>query len=202
MHSLPRTRLAEVERLFADAFVRHDPVFADLWPDLAVRRRALRRFFGIPLRDALAHGEVDAALDHDDGDTLAGVAVWLRPDAYPMSLARKLRATPVLLRTMAAAPRTARRFAQFGANVDARFGSRHAWYLQVLAVEPARVGQGIGSRLLRHGLQRADTDSEPAYLETSRIENVRLYERHGFVIEDAHARLLPDGPTHWLMSRP
>lgn len=195
---LPKGRLQAAERLLADAFVDHDLAFADLWPDPSVRWRLLRRFFGVPLRDGLAHGEVDAAVDDD---ALVGVAIWSPPGGYPMSLARKLRATPVLLPTMAAAPRAARRLARFGTNVDARFGSRYVWYLQVLAVEPSRMGQGIGSRLLHHGLQRVDADGEPAYLETSRIENVRLYERHGFVVENAAARLLPGGPTHWLMNR-
>ncbi len=30
----------------------------------------------------------------------------------------------------------------------------------------------------------------------------RLYERHGFEVIEAAARLLPDGPTHWRMLRP
>ena len=196
---LPRERVREAETLLADAFWRHDPAFADLWPDATVRRRAFRLFFGVPLRDAARHGRVDAAVD--DG-VLAGVAVWLPPGAYPMSRGRQLRAAPRMARTVALAPRNARRFARFGENLDARFGTRRVWYLQVLAVEPSRHGQGVGSQLLRHGLQRVDADGEAAYLETSRPQNVALYERHGFTVEDAAAQLLPDGPTHWLMSRP
>ena len=54
------------------------------------------------------------------------------------------------------------------------------WYLPIIGVEPAYQGNGLGSALLRHGLERCDRDCTPAYLEATRSENIRLYERHGF----------------------
>ena len=54
------------------------------------------------------------------------------------------------------------------------------WFLPLIGVDPSRQGQGYGSALLRHALERCDRDKAPAYLESSNPRNVPLYERHGF----------------------
>lgn len=196
---LQRRAVSDAARLLTDVFLTSDPVFADLWPDLDVRQRAFRGFFRIPLIDGHRCGEVDVALD---GSTMVGVAVWLPPGAYPMSPWRQLLVAPSMLRVVAAAPRSAGRLGRLGEAVDAHFGERHVHYLQVLGVATDRQGQGVGSALLRHGLERVDRIGAEAYLETNSSSNVPLYKRHGFVIEDAAAALLADGPTTWLMTRP
>ena len=63
---------------------------------------------------------------------------------------------------------------------DERGGQRH-WYCQMLGVDPARQGQGIGSALLRHLLEQADhAGGCPCYLETSKQSNADFYSRYGF----------------------
>ena len=54
------------------------------------------------------------------------------------------------------------------------------WYLPLIAVDPAYQGQGFGSALMKHALQRCDEDGVTAYLESSNPRNMSLYERHGF----------------------
>lgn len=54
------------------------------------------------------------------------------------------------------------------------------WYLPLLGVDPTRQGQGLGSALLKHTLDRIDADHLPAYLESSNPRNVSLYIRYGF----------------------
>lgn len=54
------------------------------------------------------------------------------------------------------------------------------WYLPLIGVEPSHQGCGFGSALIRHALERCDRDGMPAYLEATRRDNIRLYERHGF----------------------
>ena len=56
------------------------------------------------------------------------------------------------------------------------------WYLPMIAVDPARQGQGHGSALLREALARCDRDGLLAYLESSNPRNIPLYERHGFKV--------------------
>ena len=56
------------------------------------------------------------------------------------------------------------------------------WYLPLIGVDPAHQGKGLGSRLMRHALARIDADGLPAFLESSNIRNVPLYERHGFEV--------------------
>jgi GNAT superfamily N-acetyltransferase len=54
------------------------------------------------------------------------------------------------------------------------------WFLPLLAADPACVGQGLGGALMKHALRRCDEEQLPAYLESSNLRNVSLYERHGF----------------------
>ncbi len=55
-----------------------------------------------------------------------------------------------------------------------------AWYLPVIAVDPSRQGQGIGSFLLKEALNMIDERGDRAYLEATSERNKALYERHGF----------------------
>ena len=55
------------------------------------------------------------------------------------------------------------------------------WYLDVIAVEPARQGRGIGSRLLQAAGAWADADGMPIVLLTYR-PSLPLYQRLGYVV--------------------
>ena len=69
----------------------------------------------------------------------------------------------------------------------------------MLGTEPARQGEGIGTRLLEPVLETCDADELPAFLESSKESNVAFYTRHGFrVTEEVQ---LPGGPPVWLMWR-
>lgn len=54
------------------------------------------------------------------------------------------------------------------------------WYLPLIGVDPAHQGRGHGSAVLAHALRECDRDGRPAYLESSNLRNVVLYQRHGF----------------------
>ena len=74
------------------------------------------------------------------------------------------------------------------------------WYLMALGVAPASQGQGIGGRLIRPVLARADAAGLPCYLETETERNVTFYRKHGFAVLTAEAP-----PGHdlllWTMAR-
>jgi ribosomal protein S18 acetylase RimI-like enzyme len=78
------------------------------------------------------------------------------------------------------------------------------WYLGALGVEPDRQGNGVGTALLEEILAICDRECEGAYLEASRPESARLYERLGFehqeVLEPSSIGV--GGPRLYLMYRP
>jgi GNAT superfamily N-acetyltransferase len=56
------------------------------------------------------------------------------------------------------------------------------WYLPMIGVDPSRQGNGVGSSLMKIGLEAVDRDGVIAYLESSNPKNIPLYERHGFEV--------------------
>ena len=56
------------------------------------------------------------------------------------------------------------------------------WYLAAIGSDPTVRGQGFGQVLMRSRLQRCDAECCPAYLESSKPENVPYYERFGFTV--------------------
>jgi predicted GNAT family N-acyltransferase len=54
------------------------------------------------------------------------------------------------------------------------------WYLPMIGVDPAKQGNGYGSALLKHALERCDGEGKLAYLEASSSKSIPLYQRHGF----------------------
>jgi GNAT superfamily N-acetyltransferase len=50
----------------------------------------------------------------------------------------------------------------------------------IVGVDPQRRGRGVGAALLRSRLELCDQEGTAAYLESSNLENVPLYEHFGF----------------------
>ena len=75
------------------------------------------------------------------------------------------------------------------------------WYLAFIGVDPARQGRGVGAALLRSRLRQCDREELPAYLESSNLENVPLYQHFGFHVTGTLG--LPEGaPIVSTMWRP
>jgi GNAT superfamily N-acetyltransferase len=176
-----------VEDLHA-AFME-DPVLGWVFPDDGKRRRYGHRYFEMQARRLVPGG---LAWRADGGGALwAGAGAW--------------RESPLDALRLGAA--TARGVGRRGAavarglmGIESRHPREPHLYLAVVGVRPERQGRGLGSALLQPGLEKADRLGLPAYLESSNIRNVPLYERHGFeVTEEA---TLPRGGAVWLMWRP
>jgi len=74
------------------------------------------------------------------------------------------------------------------------------WYLAVLGSDPTVRGKGFGQVLMQSRLDRCDAEHAPAYLESSKPDNIPYYQRFGFTVSGEI--VLPNGgPTLWAMWR-
>lgn len=195
---LEQSQLREASAMLARAF-DDDPVPRHLWPGSRVRKLASRAAFRSIVGLTLTAGEPYAALD-DDG-AVVGIGAWVPPTTQePPHLWQRLRviagSAPALLH-----PSTVLDGMRFVREVEKRRPRNEHWYLAVLGVEPAWQGRGVGSALLAAVLDRADSEAQPAYLETAKESNVAFYRRSRFdVTEEFHP--IEGGPVLWTMWRP
>jgi GNAT superfamily N-acetyltransferase len=204
---LAKPDLAEAAGILAAA-LHDEPGFASVIPDPARRAGVMKVLLQILVRDAFPLGNVSVA--RVDGQ-VAGTAIWYAPGDFPMTTLRQARLFPAMLAMLRFGPAMVTRLGQMEQNAKVAFPKEPCWYLAALGVDPARQGQGIGSRLMESALAEIDAGTGAAgraargaaYLETGEMANVRFYERFGFQVREDALQLAPaPGPTHWTMWRP
>jgi ribosomal protein S18 acetylase RimI-like enzyme len=196
MHPVPAVRRATradldtVAEVLTDAFAT-DPVLSWLLPPTARRQRErMRAVWQMTAKNYFAHDK--PVYLTDDG---SGAALWSPPGTWATTEWAELVPYLRIFR------RSVVRAARFGVEI----GSKHPhspshWYLYAIGARTEVQGRGVGSALLRDRLDELDQMGEPAYLESSNILNVPLYERHGFeVVEEI--TISRGGPTMWRMWR-
>jgi GNAT superfamily N-acetyltransferase len=165
-----RARLASS---LASAFCE-DPLFN--WmagePSRSIEPK-LRGIFDAFLKIDLARTE---HLVFTDEDTI-GVAVWKAPSRWKMTTGEMLRAMPAILRGLGT--KTPRMIGALNAIEKVHPTEEH-YYLEALGTRQDMQSRGVGSAVIRHLLDRCDTEGVPAYLESSNVRNVPFYARHGF----------------------
>lgn len=170
-----------------------DPLSCFLFPGAKRRQAGLRQFFEIQLRRLyLGDGEVWTTADQ------AGAAVWA-PPSKPRPTWRDLwhlaPIVPRLLPLGRALPDAARLIGE----VERRRPRQTHWYLATLGIDPDHQRQGVGSALIGAVLARCDEKGLPAYLETSKEQNLAFYGRHRF--EEVGDYVVRNGPRVWFMWR-
>ena len=183
---------AAIVRVLARAFDA-DPVVEYLLRSDQHRVRARELCFGAFLKHmTMPHGETWIA-----GDGL-GAALWTPPGRWDVGLLATLAMGPSLLRAVGLG-----RAVRAGAAAN-RVQKRHPraphYYLFAIGVDPDHQGRGLGSALLREVLTRCDAEGACAYLEASKPENARLYQRHGFRVTE-EISMAEGAPPMWLMWR-
>lgn len=136
------------------------------------------------------------------GEPTQAVAAWLPPGAYPLRYLDLLRggawSGPLRFR-----PHTLKRLidlAMLPDRIHARTLPGPHWYLLALAVRPDAQGRGLGSQLLREGLQLVDASGLPCGLDTANPRALALYQRFGFEVA-FESQLPKNGPPVWLLTR-
>ena len=176
-----------------------DPIFVWIEPDGPARRVLLEAMFL-----ALTRRSHRLALALTTAPAMLGASLWKTPELRRLTPEQKAMTGIDRLhesQSPAAQARFAAVFEPAGAALE-EVSPEPVWYLGVLAVEPGHQGQGIGTRLMRPILERADRERLPVTLETGQPKNLPLYRRYGFEVSRELPPPEPGGPVIWTMKRP
>jgi GNAT superfamily N-acetyltransferase len=174
-----------------------DPVSVWIMPDDKARAARQRRFFAaISRHHHLAGGGVEVATD---GCTIGAAALWDPPGRWKQSTREQLMMLPSFFFGFGLSVTTARKLGQLLDQMKSQHPEEPHWYLAVIGSDPSVRGKGYGQALMQSRLDRVDAEHAPAYLESSKSENVPYYQRFGFEVTGELA--VPDGPTLWQMWR-
>ena len=181
-------------RVLGRAF-SEDPLWSVLMPE--PRRRCLM-FTGTVRMVAAGGGVVETTAGFE------GAALWM-PPGRKIGIGAAARSGLAPARWMLRPPwRNLRRMMALHRQVEAQRRQlmlEPHWRLEILGVDPAHQGRGLGSSLVRRGIERADGDRTPVYVDTSAEPNVDFYRRFGFEVIAAMTVTDLDAPF-WMMFRP
>jgi ribosomal protein S18 acetylase RimI-like enzyme len=180
---LERADVPTTAALLARAF-HDDPAYAFLFPRPALRRAGLEDLFA---RNLLTHLPYRCTRVVVEGRAVLGTVTFRPPDGFSISLLTMVR-RGLLPYALAHGAKAVRRLLVVKETYDALeariAGKERHWYVHMMAVDPARQGRALGSRLLEQVLAET-TDAggagaPPAVLTTHQERNLVFYARAGF----------------------
>jgi GNAT superfamily N-acetyltransferase len=181
---------ATLSRAFYD-----DPVMTWILPDDNARSKHLTRMFAAMTRHHhLARGGVELACD---GPGIGAAALWDPPNQWQETHRAQLAMTPAFLRVFGFRTALARGVQEVMKRVHPE---EPHWYLAAIGSDPTVRGKGFGQVLMQSRLDRVDAEHAPAYLESSKPENIPYYQRFGFELT-GEIKLPGGGPNLWPMWR-
>jgi ribosomal protein S18 acetylase RimI-like enzyme len=199
IHARPaqKTDISELSHALGRAFY-DDPVAMWIMPDDQVRAAHLGKFFATVTRHHhLAGGGAEVATD---GSTIGAAALWDPPGRWKQSGRDQLMMLPSFLFGFGFKLATGRKLGELLGRMKQQHPEEPHWYLAVLGSDTIVRGKGYGHALMRSRLDRVDAEHAPAYLESSKFENIAYYQRFGF--EVTGELVMPNGgPTLWPMWR-
>jgi ribosomal protein S18 acetylase RimI-like enzyme len=189
--------ITELSHALGRAFY-DDPVSIWIMPDDKTRAAHLRKFFaGITRHHHLAGGGAEVA---SDGSTIGAAALWDPPGRWKQSAREQLMMLPSFLLGFGFRMTTGRKLGELLERMKQHHPEEPHWYLAVLGSDTVVRGKGYGHALMRSRLDRVDAEHAPAYLESSKYQNIAYYQRFGF--EVTGELVVPNGgPTVWPMWR-
>ncbi|MGH3969442.1 MAG: GNAT family N-acetyltransferase [Mycobacterium sp.] len=189
-----KTDIAALAAVLGRAFY-DDPVMMWMLPDDGSRAARLPRLFATLTRHHhLVGGGVEVAAD---ATAIGAAALWDPPNRWKQSSRAQLAMMPALIRTFGVRSAKAREVVEL---MKRHHPEEPHWYLAVIGSDPTVRGRGFGQALMGSRLDRCDAERCPAYLESSKADNVPYYERFGFTVT-GEITLPGGGPTLWPMWR-
>ncbi len=174
-----------------------DPVAMWMLPGEKARTARLSRFFAAMTRHHhLAGGGVELAAE---GPRIGAAALWDPPNRWQHSVAEQLRMLPSFIAGFGFRLALGHKLTELLDLMKRAHPEEPHWYLATIGSDTGVRGRGFGQALMRSRLRRCDAEYAPAYLESSKPENIPYYQRFGFTVTGEI--VLPDGPTLWPMWR-
>jgi ribosomal protein S18 acetylase RimI-like enzyme len=169
-----------------------DPVWCWICPDPVRRRRHLGGLFAQVIRPRVRRGDVLTTDSHQ------GAAVWAPPGEWKSGPRDAARCLLPALRAVGLGPARER----LGALPAMERGhpSEPHWYLELLAARADLRGRGVGGALMEPMMERLAEEGLPAYLESSKYENLAFYHRYGFEVTEEFT-IARGCPPMWRMWR-
>lgn len=166
----------QAAKVYARSFFDY-PMMTFYWPDPNRRARYLEWYLGCAINYGIRYGEVYTT--HD----VAGIAIWLPPGQTHLTNWRYTLSgflpAPFLMGIKHYFTRTMKNEDLVLKTHEEIIPGRH-WYLWAIAVDPDQQGKGIGTVLMHPGLESADGQQLPCYLETHDEKNIHFYLKRGF----------------------
>jgi GNAT superfamily N-acetyltransferase len=169
----------EAGALLARAFV-DEPIFVAACPDRSQRARLCPSLFATNIWHACRFGQAWAA--GVKPEAMQGVLYWTdmpEGDIGP-ERAKEFGYDAIFADWGGALEKVV---ALEEAGIAAITDLPASWrYLQMIGVEPAWQGRGLGTALLRHAVVEAEAAGTALALVTERVDNVPLYQRVGLLL--------------------
>jgi GNAT superfamily N-acetyltransferase len=164
----------------AVAALEDDPFYrsicAPYFSDTGRRRAVLAKYFDYSIQEGRELGRCIHLADE-----ARGVAVWLLPQSPEVESQAAERKRTFLQATLnIEGCANYYRIIEFMSAKSATLVDEAAWYLSIVAVDPAAQGQGLGRKLLEPTIAEADRAGVTCYLETFGQRNLSFYQRLGF----------------------
>jgi GNAT superfamily N-acetyltransferase len=164
----------------AVAALEDDPFYrsicAPYYSDTVRRRAVLAKYFDYSIQEGRELGRCIHLADE-----ARGVAVWLLPQSPEVESQAAERKRTFLQATLnIEGCANYYRIIEFMSAKSATLVDEAAWYLSIVAVDPAAQGQGLGRKLLEPTIAEADRAGVTCYLETFGQRNLSFYQGLGF----------------------
>jgi ribosomal protein S18 acetylase RimI-like enzyme len=189
-----RADVRELARTLGRAF-HDDPVMVWMLPGDAARAKGLPRMFATMTRHHFLAGGGGEVARGQSG--IGASALWDPPGRWKQSRLEELIMMPGFIRAFGSRASAGQEVADMMKQIHPE---EPHWYLGVIGSDPTVRGKGFGQALMRSRLDRVDAEHAPAYLESTKPENLPYYQRFGFEVT-GEIELPGGGPKMWRMWR-